>query len=81
MDFEVVLPELGDEDDAVQTAKVSLWLADPGTKLKEGDDLLEITTDKAAFVVPCPRDGTLKKKCVEEDAQIAVGTLIAIMEI
>ena len=48
MKFEVRLPDLG--DDAEQQVTVSAWMAETGAALSEGDDLLEITTDKAAFL-------------------------------
>ena len=81
MDYKVFLPSLGDDDDAVSGGDVSAWLAEVDTFLQEGDDLLELTTDKAAFVVPCPVEGILKERCVKENNEIAVGDLLAILEV
>lgn len=78
--IEVPLPSLGDEDDTVTKATVSMWLAVVGQPLKEGDDLLEITTDKAAFVVPAPQDGTLVERRVAEGEAIVVGQVVAVLE-
>ncbi|HPA41560.1 MAG TPA: lipoyl domain-containing protein [Candidatus Hydrogenedentes bacterium] len=58
--LEVTLPSLGDDGDAVSSAFVSMWLVGIGATLRAGDDLLEVNTDKAAFVVPCPADGVLR---------------------
>lgn len=78
--FEVVLPSLGDDDDTVTKATVSMWLAQAGQALAEGDDLLEITTDKAAFVVPAPRAGTLRERLAAEGDTVRVGQPVAVLE-
>lgn len=78
MSIEVILPDLG--DDAEDTVTVSSWMAEIGSALEEGDDLLEITTDKAAFCVPAPQAGTLKETLVKEDDVIKVGHVICIFE-
>ncbi|MEK7793684.1 MAG: biotin/lipoyl-containing protein [Candidatus Hydrogenedentota bacterium] len=78
MKIEVILPDLG--EDGVQAVKVSAWLAEKGAKLREGDDLLEITTDKAAFCVPAPRAGTLTDLKVSPGDTIRVGQVICTFE-
>jgi len=80
MRVEVKLPSLGAEDDAVQGGTVSAWLAPVGATLTAGDDLVEIITDKAAFVVPSPSDGVLKEYCVPEGATVLVGQNLAVLE-
>ena len=77
----VVLPSLGDDDDAVVKGVVSMWLAAIGQQLLEGDDLLEITTDKAAFIVPVPKSGQLAQQCVVEGETIHVGQTIAVLTV
>lgn len=79
MKIEVSLPDLGDE--AEQKVTVSAWMAEVGSTLKEGDDLLEITTDKAAFCVPVPQSGTLLECRVQDDDVIHVGDTICIIEV
>ncbi len=81
MRVDVKLPNLGDEEDAVPGAKVSAWLAQCGDELAEGDDLLELTTDKAAFVVACPQDGVLTEQRVAEGNEIAVGDVLGVLEV
>ncbi|HOQ91008.1 MAG TPA: lipoyl domain-containing protein [Candidatus Hydrogenedentes bacterium] len=77
--YTVTLPAMGNEDDAVDEATVSMWLVQPGSRLRAGDDLLEVTTDKAAFVVPCPVDGTLKEQLVREDQVVRAGDPLAVI--
>ncbi|HNZ48260.1 MAG TPA: lipoyl domain-containing protein [Candidatus Hydrogenedentes bacterium] len=77
----VVLPDLGEGTDKVLEATVSGWAAETGAAVKEGDDLLEIVTDKASFVVPSPVSGILSEQCVQEDDAVKVGDLIAVITV
>ncbi len=79
MRIEVTLPDLG--EDSVQAVTVSGWLAKPGQAVREGDDLLELTTDKAAFTLPSPRPGTLAQTLVNEGDKIRVGDALCVLEI
>jgi pyruvate dehydrogenase E2 component (dihydrolipoamide acetyltransferase) len=78
MAYEVKLPPLG--DDAPDEAEVSFWYVEEGELIEEGDDLLEMVTDKAAFTVPSPVSGTLSEIKVNEGAKVAVGQVMAIVE-
>ena len=78
--LEVTLPSLGDDGDAVSSAFVSMWLVGIGATLRAGDDLLEVNTDKAAFVVPCPAAGVLLEQLVREDDEVRVGDPLAVLE-
>lgn len=79
MKYEVRLPDLG--DDAEQQVTVSAWIAETGAALSEGADLLEITTDKAAFCVPSPKAGTLLETRVSDEDTVNVGDIICILEV
>lgn len=79
MRIEVTLPDLG--EDSVQAVTVSSWLARLGQPMCEGDDLLELTTDKAAFTLPCPRPGTLARTLVGEGDKIRVGDALCVLEV
>jgi len=79
MKLEVRLPSMG--EDAADEATVAYWPVEEGEVVHEGDDLVELTTDKAAFSVPCPKSGTLVEKVVEEGDEVAVGDLICILEV
>ncbi len=79
MKFEVRLPGLGEDSTYVVT--VSGWLAEVGDELKEGDDLLELTTDKAAFSMPAPKDGVLTELLVHDGDEINVGDIVCIFEL
>ncbi len=40
-------------------ATITLWHVKEGERVAEGQDLVEVATDKAAFDVPAPCDGVL----------------------
>jgi 2-oxoglutarate dehydrogenase E2 component (dihydrolipoamide succinyltransferase) len=79
MRYEVKLPDLG--DDAASEATVSYWLVEEGDEVSESDDLVEMTTDKAAFSIPAPKSGVLLEKLVEEGEDVNVGDVLCILEI
>ncbi len=79
MNVEITLPELG--EDSVTDVTVSSWLVEIGCHLHEGDEILEITTDKAAFSLPAPQGGVLLEQCVLEGDLVAVGEVICILEV
>ena len=78
MSKEVKLPSLG--EDAGNVATVSFWQIDVGDEIEEGEDLVELVTDKATFNVPCPFAGTLKEIKLEEGEEVKVGDVLGILE-
>lgn len=79
MRFEVKLPSLGDE--GVGTVNVSQWLVEEGQTVHKGDDLIELTTDKAAFVLPAPKKGTVTERVVAEGEDVAVGDVLCVFDV
>ncbi len=75
--MKVVLPELGSE---VNEATVSYWHHEEGDKVEEGEDLVEMATDKATFNIPAPCCGVLSKMHFEEGDIVKVGEVIAVIE-
>ncbi len=78
MRHEVTLPDLG--EDANDGAAVSHWLVEPGAEVAEGDELIELTTDKAAFSVPSPAAGRLAERLVNEGDQVKSGDVLCVLE-
>ena len=76
--MEFRLPDLG--EDAGKSAKVSFWYFAEGDKVDEGQDLVEMMTDKATFNVPAPAGGLLKEIRVQEDGTAEVGDVLGIIE-
>jgi len=74
---DVKLPPLAE---GVTKATVSYWHKNAGDAVKEGEDLVELATDKAVFNMPSPASGTLKEVKVSEGDIVDVGQIIAIIE-
>lgn len=72
-----MLPELGE---GIEKATVSYWYFQEGDKVKEKDDLVELTTDKATFNLPSPVTGTLSQIVMQEGDIAHVGELLANIE-
>ena len=75
--IKVYLPDLGEN---ITKATVSYWYAEEGASVVEGNDLVEIATDKATFNVPAPCSGTLVEITAHEGDTIEVGAVLAIIE-
>ncbi|OHB66837.1 MAG: hypothetical protein A2V70_03925 [Planctomycetes bacterium RBG_13_63_9] len=71
------MPELGIED---QPIVVSLWLVEQGSRVAEGEPLLEVLAGPATVDLPAPADGVLIEKLVEEDDPLVVGQRLAVIE-
>jgi 2-oxoglutarate dehydrogenase E2 component (dihydrolipoamide succinyltransferase) len=71
---DVKLPVLAE---GVDKASVSYWHKNVGDAVKEGDDLVELVTDKATFNLPSPASGTLKEVIVNEGEEAKVGAIVA----
>ena len=78
-DFTVTLPSLG--EDAGDKATVSFLYFGVGDKVGEGDDLIEMVTDKATFNVPCPKSGTIQTMLVGENDEVKVGGPICVLDV
>lgn len=74
---EFKLPELGENID--QGDLVRLMIA-PGTKVSEGQPVMELETDKAVIEVPSSVSGVVKDVRVKEGEKIKVGQVIFTLE-
>jgi pyruvate dehydrogenase E2 component (dihydrolipoamide acetyltransferase)/2-oxoisovalerate dehydrogenase E2 component (dihydrolipoyl transacylase) len=73
MDFQ--LPQLGE---GVYEAELVRWLVKPGDKIKRGQNMLEVMTDKATMEVPAPFAGTITSVAGEPGERIKVGDVIVV---
>jgi len=74
---EFKLPELG--ENITQGDLVRLMVS-PGTKVSEGQPVMELETDKAVVEVPSSVSGTVKEIKVKEGEKIKVGQVIFTLE-
>lgn len=72
--IELKAPDLGDSD------KIELikWNFTPGDIIDEGDEILELVTDKAAFPVESPIKGVLQEILVQSGT-VVTGQVLGIL--
>ncbi len=73
----IILPELGE---GITKATVAFWHSKIGDHLQEGDDVVELETDKATFNVPSPAPGVIKEIFFKEGQEVRVGEVLAVVE-
>jgi len=69
---DILVPDLGE----VAEVAVVDWLVPEGAEIAEGDDLVEVESEKAAFVVPAPAGGRLQARLVDAGDRLKVGDLL-----
>ncbi len=74
---EVKLPPISE---GVDKAGVTYWHRAVGDSVKEGEDLVELVTDKATFNLPAPVSGVLKEILISEGEDVKAGQILARIE-
>ncbi|MGE3246282.1 MAG: dihydrolipoamide acetyltransferase family protein [Beijerinckiaceae bacterium] len=75
--MDVLMPQLGE---TVKEGTVSAWFKQPGDKVKAGDNLFEIETDKVSMEVQAIEGGTLKDVFVSAGQTARVGEVLAFID-
>ena len=73
---EVKLPELGE---SVTEGTITRWLKEVGDEVEVDEPLVEISTDKVDTEIPSPVAGTLLEIKVQEDEDVEVGEVLALV--
>ncbi len=73
MNEEIYLPRMGQ---TMTEGTIDNWLKKDGDRIAEGDDIVEITTDKVTTTITAPKSGVLKI-FIEEGNTVPVGEVIA----
>lgn len=72
----ITLPELGE---SVTEGTVTRWLKEVGDTIEVDEPIVEISTDKVDTEIPSPVAGTLLEIKVQEDEDIEVGDVLALV--
>lgn len=75
-DIKITLPKLGE---SILSATVVRWFKQPGESIDLDEPLLEVSTDKVNSEIPSPVAGVLKQICANDDQELKVGELLAIV--
>ncbi|MBW1916670.1 MAG: 2-oxo acid dehydrogenase subunit E2 [Deltaproteobacteria bacterium] len=76
MPLEFKLPDVGE---GLTEGELLAWLVKEGDRVREGQPLARIETDKAVVEIPAPRDGVVLKLVFAEGATIKVGEVFVIL--
>jgi len=76
MQTQITLPELG-----AAPAILSVWFADTGDAIYEGDRLVEVLLGEATFDVSAPATGRLAEKHALPDDIIKTGQVLGVVEV
>jgi pyruvate dehydrogenase E2 component (dihydrolipoamide acetyltransferase) len=76
--FEFAFPDIGE---GLAEGKVLELRIRPGQRVKQGQTLAVVETDKVVADIPSPRDGTLVSFGVKEGEIIQVGRTLAVLEL
>jgi pyruvate/2-oxoglutarate dehydrogenase complex dihydrolipoamide acyltransferase (E2) component len=71
----VILPELG-----ASPVLFSLWFAEPGDPVFEGDRLVEVLAAGASFDVPAPATGRLVERNAWPRDRLTPGQVLGVVE-
>jgi 2-oxoglutarate dehydrogenase E2 component (dihydrolipoamide succinyltransferase) len=74
MSIEVKIPPL---PESVSDAVVSAWHKQPGERVEQDENLVDIETDKVVLEVPAPQAGILEGIIEEQGATVVAGQVIA----
>jgi len=76
MSIEITMPKLSD---TMEEGTVLQWHLKPGDRVKRGDVIAEVETDKAAMEMEAYEDGVVVELKVAEGQTVPVGTLLAVL--
>jgi len=73
----IILPELGE---GITKATIACWHAKTGENVAAGQEICEVVTDKASFVIEAPAAGKLKVISINEGQEGLVGGVLGMIE-
>ena len=76
MPTNVIMPAL---ELAQETGKVLRWMKAPGDKVRKGEPIVEIETDKVTVEIESPASGVLSQVTAQEGDVVPVGQTIALI--
>lgn len=78
MRYAMKMPDLAATESEIRIAR---WVVEVGQAVRRGEPLLEIETDKATMDVESPVSGTLLEVRAAAGSDVAVGTVIALLDV
>lgn len=79
MKKEVVIPRLGSSDESDEV-KILRWLKQEGDRVRQGEPLLEVETDKVNVEIESPDSGLLGEVLAKEGDVVRFNSVVAVIE-
>ena len=77
MQIEMKVPQLSE---SVSEATLLTWHKQAGEAVKEGENLIDVETDKVVLELPAPKDGVLIKIIKQNGEKVGSGEVIALLD-
>lgn len=75
----VTIPRLGSSDESDEV-RILRWLKTTGAKVRKGEALLEVETDKVNVEIEAPEDGELADITAQEGEFVKFGAAVAVVD-
>lgn len=75
--FEFKLPDLGE---GVAEGEVVAWHVEPGQRVSEDQEMVEVMTDKATVTIGAPRAGRIAQLNASVGEKVRVGTVLVVID-
>jgi pyruvate/2-oxoglutarate dehydrogenase complex dihydrolipoamide acyltransferase (E2) component len=79
MKKDVVIPRLGSSDESDEL-RILRWIKNQGDKVRKGEALLEVETDKVNVEIEAPDNGELLEISAREGDFIKFGAVVAVID-
>jgi pyruvate/2-oxoglutarate dehydrogenase complex dihydrolipoamide acyltransferase (E2) component len=79
MKKDVVIPRLGSSDESDEV-RILRWIKNQGDKVRKGEALLEVETDKVNVEIEAPDNGELLEINAREGDFIKFGAVVAVID-
>jgi len=76
MPVEIVMPKLGL---TMASGTIARWIKRAGEPVREGEPLVEVSTDKISYEVQAPASGTVARVLGQDGAEFACGAVIGLI--
>lgn len=80
MKKDVVIPRLGSSDESDEV-KIVRWLRQKGERVKKGEPLLEVETDKVNVEIEAADSGVLNEVRAQEGQVVKFNAVVAAIEV
>jgi len=79
MKKDVTVPRLGSSDESDEV-RILRWIKTKGAKVRKGEALLEVETDKVNVEIESPADGRLEDINAREGEFVKFGAVVAVID-